>query len=242
MTITFISFANEKFSKALERIKIESNAFPIDTRIMYTEKDLENFSKFWEQHKNFILSNKRGYGYWIWKSYITLHTLSQLNDNDILWYTDAGCTLNKEGIPRFMEYIDIVKNNKSGILSFEMAYKQKTWTKMDLLSLFDKDQYDLGQLVGGIFFIRKCENTLKLVSEWYKICCNYHLINDEPSILKNDSSFKEHRHDQSVFSLLRYKYGTDIIGINLKYGPEGETTYSCYNTSNNPIHANRKRN
>jgi hypothetical protein len=240
MTITLVSFGNERFSKALERVKKEANDFPIQSVMTYTEHDLEQFSDFWAKHKNFILSNKRGYGYWIWKSYITLYTLLQLNDNDILWYVDSGCTLHKEGIPRFMEYVDIVKENESGILSFQMAYKQKTWTKMDLLSLFNKNQYELGQLVGGIFFIRKCEHTLKLVSEWYKMCCDYHLLNDEPSILENDPSFQEHRHDQSIFSLLRYKYGTDVVGVDLRYGPEGETTYSRFNTVYNPIHANRK--
>ena len=57
--ITLISFGNERFSKALERVRKESSEFPIHSSIMYTNKDLETqFPEFWEKHKNFILSNK----------------------------------------------------------------------------------------------------------------------------------------------------------------------------------------
>ena len=47
---------------------------------------------------------------------------------------------------------------------------------------------------------------------YYCIATNYHFIDDSPSILKNDNSFSEHRHDQSIFSLLiksnKYKLNT----------------------------------
>ena len=48
----------------------------------------------------------------------------------------------------------------------------------------------------------KNNRTTEFIKEWYSIMCNYHLIDDTPSELKNDASFIEHRHDQSVFSLL----------------------------------------
>ena len=60
-----------------------------------------------------------------------------MKDGDILWYMDAGCTLHKSGMTRFLEYIKMVHESPSGILSFRMSYKQKTWTKMDVLELFD---------------------------------------------------------------------------------------------------------
>ena len=39
---------------------------------------------FYEKHKNFINNNKRGYGYWIWKSYIVYKNLQKMNNGDIL--------------------------------------------------------------------------------------------------------------------------------------------------------------
>ena len=50
------------------------------------------------------------------------------------------------------------------------------------------------------------DKTRKLVNEWYNICCNYHMIDDTPSIELNLPGNIEHRHDQSVFSLLTKKY------------------------------------
>jgi hypothetical protein len=38
----------------------------------------------------------------------------------------------------------------------------------------------------------------------------YHLINDSPSQTPNDISFHEPRHDQSLFSVLRKKYGSEM--------------------------------
>jgi len=46
---------------------------------------------------------------------------------------------------------------------------------------------------------------------WYETCCNYHLLNDEPSISKNYEEFIEHRHDQSIFSIIRKKFNTYYI-------------------------------
>lgn len=45
-----------------------------------------------------------------------------------------------------------------------------------------------------------------MVNEWYELGCDYHNIDDSPSILKNIDGFIEHRHDQSIFSLLTKKY------------------------------------
>ena len=67
-------------------------------------------------------------------------------------------------------------------------------------------------MIATIFIIKKCPHSVELVEKWYDIMSNhYHLIDDSPSFLPNDHSFVEHRHDQSVFSLLRYKYGSHVI-------------------------------
>jgi len=135
-----------------------------------------------------------------------------MENNDILVYVDAGCTLNKNGNKRLLEYFDIVINSNLAILSFELDYDEKSYTKMDILQELNAfELMDTKQLVGGIFIIRKCERTVNLVKEWYKLCSNYHLISDEPSKIPNEPEFIENRHDQSIFSLLRKKRGTEIL-------------------------------
>ena len=114
--INFLSFANELYYDNLDRIRQEALNFNI-FNIVYTYRntDLKTFfPEFLDIHENYMLNNHRGYGYWIWKPYIILKTLESMNENDILVYTDAGCTLNKNGMNRFYEYIDMVKNNYCG--------------------------------------------------------------------------------------------------------------------------------
>lgn len=214
--IIFLTFGNEKYFNSLERLKNESVEFNIfDKILIYNDIDLKNnFPDFWKTHENFILNNKRGYGYWIWKSYLVLKTLENMNDNDILIYADAGCTLNKHGLNRFNEYLDIVKNSKYGILSFELPFLEKFYTKIDLFShmSLDNDEYlNSKQLMATIFILKKCSHTEFLINEWYKISSIYNLLDDSPSKINNDVNFIEHRHDQSIFSLIRKKYGTEII-------------------------------
>lgn len=50
------------------------------------------------------------------------------------------------------------------------------------------------------------DKTLNLVNEWYDLACDYHNIDDSPSVAENTEFFKEHRHDQFIFSLLTKKY------------------------------------
>jgi hypothetical protein len=168
-----------------------------------------------DAHKDFINLNKRGFGYWLWKPYLVLHTLHNINDDDIIIYADAGCEFNKKYKNRLMDYIDIVNNSDYGILSFQMQYEEKVWTKMDTaLAIYKPTDFHLlntGQLYGGIFLLRKCPHSLFLVKLWYELSCNYHLIDDSPSVAPNNKTFIEHRHDQSIFSLLRKKYGTSIL-------------------------------
>lgn len=226
----FLTFGNELYYNSLNRIKKEAFEFNIfDKILIYNDINLrEDNPDFWIKHKNFIMNNRRGYGYWLWKSYLVLKTLETMDENDILIYCDAGCTLNKYGINRLKEYFEIVKNSEYGILSFELIHLEKTWTKMDLfeyLELNNNNILNSNQLMATSFILRKCNNTINLVNEWYKVMTsNYNLIDDSPSLLNNDISFIEHRHDQSVFSLLRKKYGTEIIS--------DETWYPDFNNEN----------
>jgi hypothetical protein len=209
----FVTFGNNLYYNSLNRLGNQvKNLNTFDGIYVVTDAELKKNEEFQNKHKYFIENNRRGYGYWIWKSYIVSKKLEEMKEDDILVYADAGCTFNEKGMSRLNEYFDIVNKSKFGILSFQMDLFEKTWTKMDLfLDLDCLDLKETGQLVGGIFIIRKCSHSINLVNMWHEKCCNYHLLDDSPSLEKNDSSFREHRHDQSIFSLIRKKYGTEIL-------------------------------
>jgi len=59
---------------------------------------------------------------------------------------------------------------------------------------------------GCILLINVNSKTRSFINEWYELGCDYHNIDDSPSIAKNSNVFREHRHDQSIYSLLFKKY------------------------------------
>jgi hypothetical protein len=58
-----------------------------DVSLSFNKGDLDN--SFVEKN-NHILNQPRGAGYWLWKPYVIVKALSQMNDNDLLFYTDSG--------------------------------------------------------------------------------------------------------------------------------------------------------
>jgi len=212
----FISFGTlDNYKDSVERIKREAEEMNFFDKIkVYTQFDFDEEYK--NRHQHFFNGNRRGYGYWMWKSYIVLKTLNEMQEDDILVYADAGCTLNNNLIAknRLSFYIELCKTITTGNVSFQTSYIEKTWTKMDMFVTLDAKNPEImnsGQLVGGVFILKKCLHVMDLVNQWYTVSHNYQLISDFPSVIPNDPSFRDHRHDQSIFSILRKKRGTVII-------------------------------
>jgi hypothetical protein len=205
-----------------------------------TDHHLKNDRTFWEKHGDFIESNPRGYGFWIWKPYIINKTLNQLNNNDILIYADAGCNINFStlaSIERMNQYIEMVDNSTYGILSFQLEHKEYIYTKKTTLNTINNNPYDCntGQCIATVIIMRKTEHTIHLMDEWLKYAENYNLINDMKT-LEEHPEFKDHRHDQSIFSLLVKKRGSVKIPDETFFHPNW-----LKDGANYPIWATRQR-
>lgn len=207
--IYFITFSShDNYIKAGERLIDQAKNLKIFDQVkLFTLEDLKKDNLFWNKHKDFILSNQKGFGYWIWKPYIIKKLLDKINNNDILLYLDSGCEIDcKE-----KEYFEYCLNcvNKDLIVGTLGKTIVEESCKMDLLLYLDMNQekYLKSKMhQAGANLILACKETRKLVDEWFKLCENYNLINDSPSINKNINEFKEHRHDQSIYCLLTKKY------------------------------------
>ena len=228
MNINFITFgSHDNYIDAGKRLLKEASELNLFTQtILYTQDDLKKNVDFWDTHNNFINNNKRGYGYWLWKPFLIKKTMENMNEGDILLYLDCGCELDYQKKNNLITIFDIVKTTK---LLYTLTCVEKNWNKMDLIISLDMNkENDLNtpQRQAGVICFLVCAETINLVNEWYKIGSTYHNIDDSPSILKNLKGFCEHRHDQSIFSLLSKKY-------NFYNDNYSESLYNAINISRN---------
>ena len=130
-----------------------------------------------------------------------------MQDGDILLYLDCGCEIDAKQKEEINKHLELVKNEN--IIVTHIGYDEKGWNKMDLIKklnmLDNKYLYGYQYQASAILF-HVCDKTRNLANDWYELSCDYHNIDDTPSITPNVSGFIEHRHDQSIFSLLIKKY------------------------------------
>lgn len=205
--IVFVSFGDSRYIKSLERLKVETADFPFTTRLFLTEKDLPaNFRK--NLHP---FHYPRGYGYWKWKPFIVNAIANELQDGDILVYSDCGNHFEKRGLKLFNEYISMADKCQSGVVTFQQPYLEKDWAKGDLLDFFgayDKAEILVSlQLWGGAFVIRITNMSREIARKWLDVHVNhFDLTTDKQSQLPNPTGFRENRHDQATFSLIVKQY------------------------------------
>jgi hypothetical protein len=197
-------FADKRLKKSLKRFAKQAKQMKVyDGIYLYNEDKLDK--KFYADFMDKF--QLRGFGYWVWKPQIILQSLEKINDGDLLQYTDVGCHLNPKGVKRLHEYFDAVKKSETGLLGFEMDYySEKQWTKGDLFDYFgirEREDVFPRLICGGISFIRKCDESIEIIKRWLKVFYDdFSLVDDSPSKSPNFPEFSEHRHDQSVWSIL----------------------------------------
>ncbi len=200
----FITYGNDLYQKSKTRLVNEAREVGIFDKIRpYSPDDLPK-----KITQNPLYQSPKGGGYWIWKPYIIGHALSELNDNDILIYTDAGCSVNKH--KEWEKYLDLMKNHD--ILVFRINCINREYTKHKVIDLFTptnghmwKNMY---MVAGTVLFIKKTPFSVHFIAEWESLCLNSELVSD---VICEERKFEQkyfidHRHDQSLLTALIYKY------------------------------------
>lgn len=214
MSIFFTTFADTRLRRTQQRIYQEAMSMNVFQQcFLWDETKLS--SEFINQFWPYFSSQPRGFGYYVWKPYIIEKTLEQIPENSYLFYIDVGCVVNTNGQKRLLEYISLLESSGKSVLGFQLTHKEKTWTKMDLLERMNytfPEQMDTFQCLSGIILFKNTPEGRDFVRKWRTIMEeNTHWRDDAPSIAPNDPTFQEHRHDQSVFSILLKQYGGVIL-------------------------------
>lgn len=258
--IRAVSYCSRAFDNRYDKIVNDLKTFPlIDSYKCYRERDVD--VKFINNLEPNVWGHSRGAGYWTWKPWLINHELNQLSDNDILLYIDGGCSLNPSqlAVNRFKEYINLIKQSKSKMLVMELEdwaggrvggirltdnNYTNNWCVDYIKSRLSVDDSTINhilntnQLVATIQILQKSSFTKTILK------CTLDMLHDTHGVIFSDQHTKhneQHRHDQSVLSLLYKLYNGDLSIPDETYFGDG----GRFNTNislSKPIWATRKKN
>ena len=241
MNVHLVSFGApfDIFRNAYYRvIKSAQNFGEFSDINIFSENDIFNFCPDIIPYKNF-LSSTRGYGYWMWKSFLISRYMEMIPDYDLICYMDIGCTLNEDAIGRFKEYCTL--SLEYGSLCFELTHLERKFTKMDTYKrIFPEvlDHFNTGQRCATTFFIKNTQENKDIFEEIKQISVenDHFYITDGSSQQPNHEEFIAHRHDQSLFSLISKKYKFHSIPDETYWAPDWTVAGKDY-----PIWATRNK-
>ncbi len=199
--ITYINYASGDFLKAQKySLNKALKLGCVDEVFCYTFSDID--TKFQNDNKE-ILNNKKGGGYWLWKPYFILKSLHEIKDGDFLFYCDTGA-YPTGNLSILCDELNAIGQD---IMGFSLPLVEKQWTKQDLIKKMgcnSREYTETPQILASYILIRKTEKSIKFFEEYLSMSSSIDNIKDiEPSEEKGDCI--EHRHDQSIFSLLYKK-------------------------------------
>lgn len=211
--IIAINYANKKYDKAQEwNTRSALEVGDVDAVINYSPINIDK--NFYEKNKN-IFNQYRGNGLWLWKPYFIYKTIKEsLNEGDYLIYSDSSCVY----INSTEYFINIMKKKNLDIMAFNLEgqgkYLEKYYTKRDAFVLMgcDSPRYsETYQFITRQIVFKKSKFTENFLKEELKYAQDERIISDMLNTKgeTNYDGFIDHRHDQSIFSLLAKKYNLE---------------------------------
>lgn len=209
--IKLATFTDDRMTISATKCVHSAMQYGADGYSIWTHNDLS--AEFKETMAE-VLKHERGAGFYCWKPYIVHREMCKLADGDILVYCDAG----NEWVGDMREAI---KGMDQDILFFSNGWRHADWCKMDTIIAILPDllledtllapkesrwRTANQQVQASTFFIRVTSETRKFIREWYAWSLLPGIIDNEPSIAPNVSTFQEHRWDQSILCCLQIKY------------------------------------
>lgn len=225
MAFVFLIFADggPEFKSAGERLvaqikELDSNAI---CEVFDADRIAKEDPKNWKLHSRFMLANPRGFGYWLWKPWLH-QILIERYPSDYIIYLDVGVDIliNKKSKFRFLEYIELAKD--PGVLIFQLA-SHPEWQYSSCKSIqavaksIGIERYPISllaesQLSASVMIWPPGPIRGTIITKWLEIATsnNYeNITGDLTEIHACNQKLIEHRHDQSILSLL-VKYYTEV--------------------------------
>lgn len=238
--ITLLNYADSNFRQAQRKnSRTGRRVGKFDSILQYGPKDID--AVFRKTHAH-ILSSERGGGYWLWKPYFVYQTLHKLSHGDWLFYCDAGAYFTKPIAP----LVKALAPYEQDVFPFGLPdHVERAWTRPEVLEAIAPGRADIANTPQrlGCFHLWRCsEQSKSLAATWLNACCRTEWLTDRPvpPAEAENTGFREHRHDQSIFSILTKLRGLESFRDPSQYGIDHIAT-----VENSPyppcIHLSRQR-
>ena len=159
-----------------------------------------------------ILSQPRGAGYWLWKPYFVSRVLSEVDYGDYVFYCDSAVHFVGSVAP----LLELARHHALSMVLFGEGFRESQYTKRDAFVLMECDSPEFSstpQRFASYFLLEKTEATIEMVSAYLRFARDSRILTDQENEMgyPDHPDFVDHRHDQSILSLLSKKLGIDVV-------------------------------
>ena len=222
--VHLVSFATPDFEPSLAELGASARRFGVAEVHEWGPERLRR-TAFYGAHQD-VLDRPRGAGYWLWKPYILQSLLDDVGDGEVVLYADAAISVLRPLTP-----LAELCRERGGILVFRGHYDGvggrlnvcRVWTKRDAFVLTGTDTeafHDAPMLDAAFLALTRTGRARRFVDEWLRWCTLPGALTDEPNACgrANLRGFVEHRHDQSILSLLAARHGLEVFRAPSQFG------------------------
>ncbi|MCM2436325.1 hypothetical protein [Agrobacterium rosae] len=219
-----VSYATSNFSQAAQIIQKSARRFGIYDSRVYCPEDPVIRSLSTTHSK--IMTQRRGAGYWLWKPYVIGDVLDNVADGTVVVYTDVAMTFVADPTP----LLNLVAGNPIALFHLVPNHSMSTWTKRDCFVQLDADYEEywrLPQLTAAFQVYRAGAESRAFIKALQSASSGEVQLTDIPNRLglPNFSDFKDHRHDQSILTILAAKHGIETYPDPSQFGPWAHGAY-----------------
>lgn len=240
--IIAITYANEKYAKSAKlNARTAKRVGKVNATVIYSPKDIE--ISFRKEHED-IFQCEKGNGYWLWKPYFIIKTLENMNEGEILIYTDAAIIYKDE----VQKLIKTMEKNHADKMVFLLGkeYIDAKYTKRDAFILMDCDEekyYATPQVNAAMIVFKKNKANIEFCAEWLEYASDKRILTDIPNTCgkENYSGFLMHRHDQSILSLVAKRHNSVFFVDPSQWGGVSDYSEAIKERSDYPCIFNHHR-
>ena len=216
-----LTFATPNFRQAQDALAIQAQNAGFISVIAKGPADFAA-TDFAKRHAD-LATRQRGAGYWLWKPYYILDEIEKLQADEVLVYSDVG---------RGRAYRLKEKPVELGQLAMERGFligpkipqhgPISKWTKRDCIIALGADNWSIisQPMIQATWSLwTKSPKSIEFARAWLDACCNPGCLTDDENVLGklNYDEFVDHRHDQSILSILSLTLNAPVIDLSV-YG------------------------